>query len=205
MKIVCLGDSLTEGVAVDVRNTWPYMMKQSTNCEHDIINKGIRGDTTFGMIGRLHEDVLSENPNCVILCGGLNDCWFDTPANIIVSNIYAIVKRLEFNGIKTVIGIPPVVFSKDRLEGEYPSAPLGGWEKLDNLVSIYREALIAICEEYEYSYFDMQDMFNNHSGNAEDLIGDDLIHPNEEGNRYLSEIIYEELIKIYKYNKERVF
>ncbi|SHJ78263.1 Lysophospholipase L1 [Dethiosulfatibacter aminovorans DSM 17477] len=205
MKIVCLGDSLTECVGVDVRNTWPYMMTQNTNYKYDVINKGIRSDTTFGMLGRLHEDVLSENPNCVILCGGLNDCWFDTPANIIVSNIYAIVKRLEFNGIKTIIGIPPMAFDKDRLGDEFPYKPLGGWEKLDNLVSLYRETLIAICEEYEFSYFDMQEIFNNHSGNLEDLIGEDMIHPNEEGNRCLSEIVYEELMKIYKYNKKRAF
>lgn len=205
MKIICLGDSLTEGVGVDTRSTWPFILTQNTSSEYEVINKGIRSDTTGGMIGRLHEDVLSEKPNCVILCGGLNDCWFDVPVNLIVANIYAVIKRLEFNGIKTIVGIPPIVFDKNRLGDDFTFKPLGGWKKLYESVDSLRDTLVSICEEYEFSYVDFQDMFDNHDGDIEDLIGEDMIHPNEEGNRYICDIVYEELMEVYKYNKERVF
>lgn len=47
--IVCIGDSLTEGLGVNKENAWPALLRSELNVE--VINRGISGDTTSGMIG----------------------------------------------------------------------------------------------------------------------------------------------------------
>lgn len=56
MKIVCLGDSLTYGFGVSRSNSWTNIVNEETRLE--IVNKGINGDTTSGMLARFNEDVV---------------------------------------------------------------------------------------------------------------------------------------------------
>lgn len=78
MKLVCLGDSLTYGYKVKPSETWPSLVKQKLNIE--VLNKGINGDTTMGMLGRYNFDVRSESPSHVILMGGGNDLIWECPS-----------------------------------------------------------------------------------------------------------------------------
>ncbi|MFT6707865.1 MAG: acyl-CoA thioesterase-1, partial [Flavobacteriales bacterium] len=52
-KLVTLGDSLTEGYNIDKLKRWTKLLHQKHNLE--IINSGISGDTTTGMLSRFSE------------------------------------------------------------------------------------------------------------------------------------------------------
>lgn len=67
MKIVCLGDSLTYGYGVPRRDCWVSLAAEATG--HTLVNRGINGDTTGGMLARFGRDVLSEQPDRVLLMG----------------------------------------------------------------------------------------------------------------------------------------
>jgi acyl-CoA thioesterase I len=56
MKIVCIGDSLTEGLGVDKQKSWPIILGELGKMV--VINKGISGDTTSGMVSRFYQDVI---------------------------------------------------------------------------------------------------------------------------------------------------
>ena len=71
MKIVCLGDSLTYGFGVSRSNSWTNIVNKETRLE--IVNKGINGDTTSGMLARFNEDVVKNSPDIVFIMGGTND------------------------------------------------------------------------------------------------------------------------------------
>jgi acyl-CoA thioesterase-1 len=71
MKIVCIGDSLTSGFGVFKDKRWTELMIK--NHKLNIINKGINGDTTTGMLCRFFDDVLSLKPSLAIIMGGCND------------------------------------------------------------------------------------------------------------------------------------
>jgi hypothetical protein len=71
MKIVCLGDSLTYGYGVEKNNRWTQLIKSELNAE--IINKGINGDTTAGMLMRSYNDIIKDYPTHSIIMGGTND------------------------------------------------------------------------------------------------------------------------------------
>jgi len=59
-KLVCLGDSLTEGYGIETRHRWSDLLKKEFPFE--IINRGISGDTTAGMLARFQFDVIAHQP-----------------------------------------------------------------------------------------------------------------------------------------------
>lgn len=73
--IVCLGDSLTTCGGKDGRYT-DYLAKWLP--KHKIINKGISGDTLAGGRERFDKDVISLNPDVVVIELGANDFWQKT-------------------------------------------------------------------------------------------------------------------------------
>jgi len=91
IKIVMLGDSLTEGI------DWNELIERD-----DISNQGIGEDTTEGFINRL-EFVNQINPELCFIMGGINDLGKNVPINTVVNNIKLIIKYLEKNNIKPII------------------------------------------------------------------------------------------------------
>ncbi len=102
MKIVCLGDSLTFGFKMTRENTWPRIVEKELNIK--VLNKGICGDTTAGMLSRFRADVIDEQPTHLILMGGTNDLVFQLERSIIYSNIATMIyQAYHYNIILMVI------------------------------------------------------------------------------------------------------
>ena len=76
MRIVCLGDSFTQGFGVEEQECWVSLLNREMPWE--FVNKGVNGDTTTGLLARFHRDVVEEKPRYVFLDGGFNDfrLWF---------------------------------------------------------------------------------------------------------------------------------
>ena len=81
MKIICHGDSLTEGVDVEKAYSWTSLVEH--NLRVSVVNHGIGGDTTAGMLSRFPYEVAQQQPAIVILMGGTNDLWWDLELNLI--------------------------------------------------------------------------------------------------------------------------
>ena len=81
--IVMLGDSITEA------GPWSEL----TGCRQ-IANRGIGGDTTARVLGRLDE-VLQLKPRAVFLMAGVNDVTLQVPGATTVNNMRAILDRLN--------------------------------------------------------------------------------------------------------------
>lgn len=91
-NIVMLGDSITYGV------DWHELLGRQ-----DVVNRGIGGDFTEGMLNRLYY-VFKLKPNIVFLMGGINDIMSDyaTPERI-AQNQMSIIAKLQKQNIKPVI------------------------------------------------------------------------------------------------------
>jgi acyl-CoA thioesterase I len=108
VRIVCLGDSLTKGYRVKASQAWPALLSKETKIE--VINKGINGDTTAGMLARFNHDVINSYPSHVIIMGGVNDMTLNTPLSVIKANVAAMIQQAYHNNIIPVIGIStPIV------------------------------------------------------------------------------------------------
>ena len=78
-SIVCFGDSLTEGFGavtpgvVDKTKSYPAYLANSVKIP--VVNAGVSGDTSAQGLSRLSRDVLSKNPQIVIIEFGANDLF----------------------------------------------------------------------------------------------------------------------------------
>ncbi|MBQ9015469.1 MAG: hypothetical protein IJ109_05050 [Firmicutes bacterium] len=104
MKLVCLGDSFTVGPMVDPGRRWTSLLQEQTSA--DILNRGISGDTTSGMLCRLLPDCVGERPDRALLIGGANDLICCGSTDIVKNNFMAMIHQLFHHGIKPVIATP---------------------------------------------------------------------------------------------------
>jgi PAS domain S-box-containing protein len=124
--LICIGDSLTEGADIPVGHTWPALAANALSLK--VVNGGIGGDTTGGMLSRFYPQVAAEKPAFVLIMGGTNDLWWGLDVNSILANLFSMVVQARHHGIAPVIGVPlPVDVTAARASDFLP--PWGGYAR----------------------------------------------------------------------------
>jgi acyl-CoA thioesterase-1 len=100
--IICFGDSLTFGTGAGKGMDYPSQLAKMIG--RPVINKGIPGDTTSSALWRLKRDVLSKNPDIVLITLGGNDLINGVSKDIALGNLKQIVQTIQKQGAKVIIG-----------------------------------------------------------------------------------------------------
>jgi acyl-CoA thioesterase-1 len=101
--LVCFGNSLTAGYGAttpgrdDKAKSYPAFLQKKVNIP--VINAGVSGDTTADGLARIDADVISKNPQIVIIELGAND--FGLPISTIKNNLQSIISKLN-NGSRKI-------------------------------------------------------------------------------------------------------
>ncbi len=176
-KIVFLGNSITYGMrnyetAFDVNN---------------IVNRGISGDYTEGVLGRLNE-VIYYKPIAVFLLIGLNDFFDDntlrperTPENI-GKNIFRIANTIKKGSPDSKIYIQTImpINNKQYLEDKpYVEFLWSKYKPSINKQIIQLNNFIKQIEDFEI--IDVYPSFVNSSGSMKRNLSRDGVHLNENG------------------------
>jgi acyl-CoA thioesterase-1 len=104
-KIVAIGASNTAGFGTGFGQSYPAQLEamlKARGYKVQIINAGIPGDTTRGMLARLDASVPAD-ARIVILQPGGNDFRFGYSKEERANNIRAIVARLQKRGIRVIV------------------------------------------------------------------------------------------------------
>lgn len=96
-RIVFLGNSITE------MGDWPALTGDTT-----VINRGIGGDITFGVLKRL-DDITRRKPSKLFLLIGINDIGKDIPDTVIADNIRKIVTTIQQGSPDTKIYVQSIL------------------------------------------------------------------------------------------------
>lgn len=114
--IVCLGDSHTQGfpvrepsrnglpvdLAVDDPHQYPYWLKEWTG--KILINRGIAGNTIYGLKKRFDKEVLPHLPDHCFIQGGTNDSLLGTPLEESEKDMEDLIERCLSAEIIPVVG-----------------------------------------------------------------------------------------------------
>ncbi|MBE6082669.1 MAG: arylesterase [Tissierellaceae bacterium] len=178
MKLVCLGDSITYGYRVRRKESWVSLLSERSGIS--VVNKGIVGDTTSGMLSRFERDVLREKPTHVMIMGGSNDFVCEMPISIVKANIFSMVCQSYHYGILPLLGIPiPMVEEEAKKFFQFSD----DFEKINSNIEEYRNWLINFSSLSQCKYLDFYSIFID--SKTESLKRDlyiDGIHPTKEGN-----------------------
>ena len=75
----------------------------------EILNFGLDGDLTAGILERFQKQVLPKAPHCLTLCGGANDLGCDLGVEPALENLTRIVQMAKERDMAVVVGgVPPI-------------------------------------------------------------------------------------------------
>ncbi len=172
-KIIFLGDSHIEF------GDWKKHLKDSS-----IVNRGIAGDNTFGVLARL-QDVTDRQPSKVFICLGINDVSKNIPKEVIVKNIVAMAKRIKRASPKTQIFVHSILPTNDAVKKEYPDA----YSKNDRARQVNGQLKIDALKN-GFIYVDLYSKFQDTNGKLNPAYAyEDGLHLNANGYKLWMEIL----------------
>jgi lysophospholipase L1-like esterase len=196
--IVCHGDSLTEGADLDKNYTWPSLVENKLHV--NVVNSGIGGDTSGGLLGRFYQDVVQHQPEMVVILGGTNDLWWDVDINLILANIFAMACQAQYRSIVPVVGLPLPLYMEN-IQHQEMMAPIAGWDKCINKLSELVTALTAAAKASDIACLDFYHPFLDAKG---DVMGkfflEDGLHPNKQGHLLMAEKMVELLHRLFYFS-----
>ena len=168
-KIVCIGDSITFGYEITHTEKWTALLSDSLKIE--VINCGVNGDTTAGMLSRFEQILLKHEPTHILITGGTNDLWFGLKDELIISNIFAMCRQAKHNKIIPIVGIITPSFSLNELNF------IG--EDYAECIRSFQNILIRFCDDKALDYIDFSvNMQKEH-------FMEDGLHPNIKGQQLM--------------------
>lgn len=171
MKIVAMGDSITEGYPFSNQESWVAILAQDLNCQ--VLNQGICGDFTSGMRERFQRDVLPYAPSHVIILGGANDAYDKIPLENVSASFKAMVELCRQHGIIPILGLPtPSLLVEE-----------------EQFLEVYRNWLKSYAAEKDIMVVDFYSPFLDRIGAGQGAkLFVDEVHPSLEGYALMGEV-----------------
>lgn len=170
-KIMFLGNSITEEA------NWKKLLKDST-----IINRGISGDITFGLLNRT-EDVIKRKPAKLFILIGINDLFKEIPDEVILQNILSLVRQVKSGSPKTAVFIQSIL----PVNKSFKNFPRN-YDKEDHIITINSQ-LKKLNKHFGYTYIDLYNQFTNGNLQLDEKYSYDGLHLNAAGYLHWSEIL----------------
>jgi len=151
----------------------------------DYVNRGISGQVTSEMLGRMKEDVIDLRPKAMILLAGTNDLARGTPPNIIENNLIMITDLARAHNIKVLLcSILPV---NDYHKAENPRYEMSKTHDPQRIREV-NQWIQSYCKAAYCTYVDYFSAMADTAGMMQSDLADDGLHPNAKGYRIMAPI-----------------
>ena len=194
IKVIFFGDSITELGA----KPSGYITRVDSMCklekksdQYEFTGAGKDANKVYDLYLRMEDDVLSKNPDVVVVYVGVNDVWHKTllgtgtDPDKFEKFYQAILNKLKAKNIKAIICTPAVVGEKTDM-----SNPLDG--DLNRYSNIIRD----IAKKNNLPLIDLRKQFqeyykiNNPDNQEKNILTYDKVHMNAKGNQFLADLMW---------------
>jgi len=164
-RIIFLGNSITEF------GDWKSLLNDPT-----VINRGIAGDNTYGVLARLN-DIIIRKPKKLFIEIGINDFALETGQQHFVQNILSIVRQIRLGSPRTKIYVVSILPTNDNVKTNYPFA----WNK-ERESNIFNDYLAKRARDNHYYFVNLNKVLRDKDGklNSKYAMADG-IHLNKSG------------------------
>ena len=188
-RVVFFGDSITDGWKLN-----QYFPGKP------FINRGISGQITGEMLGRMQADVIALRPEAMVILAGTNDLARGVAIPTIQDNLTMIGSLAGQAGIKPIFAsILPVSDHHKDADPNYERTPGRPPEKIREL----NAWLAAMCKQRGFSYLDYFSAMVDANGQLRSELADDGLHPNAEGYKIMAPLAQAALDEALKAIPER--
>jgi lysophospholipase L1-like esterase len=171
-RVMFLGNSITEG------GDWKKLTGDTT-----VLNRGIGGDVTFGILNRMGE-ILRHQPSKVFLLIGINDIGKDIPDAVIVDNIMKIAAAIKAGSPATQLYIQSLLPLNPEVEG-FPQH----YDKQEHVLHT-NKLLAEACKKYGLTFVNIHDLFTDKKGLLRAELTGDGLHLKPGGEGYAKWVAY---------------
>ena len=172
---IFLGNSITEF------GDWKGFLGDST-----VINRGIAGDNTFGILDRLDE-VIARHPDKLYIEAGINDIAQRVPIGNICGNINAMAEIVKAKSPGTKIYVISVLPTNEDAKKEYPEV-YGNNARADSMNSKLRQD----ASTEGFTFIDLAGRVKDSTGNLDRKYAlPDGLHPNKAGYLVLVNLLHQ--------------
>ena len=196
-RVIFFGDSITEaGVKPGGYVTLlDQQLKQRGGNQYELIGAGIGGNKVYDLYLRMEDDVMSKNPDIVVIWIGVNDVWHKrsfgtgTDPDKFERFYNAIIKKLQARNAKVIICTPAVIGERTDFSNE-----------LDGDLNRYSTIIRGIAQKNNCELVDLRKAFldynlaNNKDNKESGILTVDRVHLNDAGNK----LVADEMMKVLK-------
>ena len=180
-RVVFMGDSITD-----------FWRLNEYYTDSDFINRGISGQITGQMLGRMKADVIDLHPAAMLILAGTNDLARQIPLTAIENNYLMIADLATLYQIK-------VVFASVTPVSDYHKDVNPAYENTTNRPPIFIAALNdwiqKLCEQRDYIYLNYFAAMVDGAGQMQADLSDDGLHPNAKGYRVMAPLALQAIEK----------
>lgn len=189
-KVIFFGDSITESGARPggyIIKVGDLAAKEGRADQFDFTGSGIGGNKVYDLYLRLEDDVLSKNPDIVVVYIGVNDVWHKqsygtgTDYDKFEKFYNALIKKIRAKGCKLVLATPAVVGERTDFSNE-----------LDGDLNRYSSLIRSLADKNSLPLVDLRKVFleynkvNNPENKESGILTTDRVHLNDKGNELVA-------------------
>lgn len=193
-KVVFFGDSITQAGAGEkgyITKMQAIIESEGLTDKVELIGEGIGGNKVYDLYLRMHDDVLSHNPDLVFIYIGVNDVWHKqshgtgTDSDKFVKFYQAIIDTLQSKNIELILITPGVIGEKTDFSNS-----------LDGDLNEYTKAIKALAAKNGTELIDLRGAMLDHNSkhNLENadrgILTSDRVHLNEQGNDFTARLFW---------------
>lgn len=196
VKVIFFGDSITRAGV----NPGGYItlmqeaLRGKTNPEYELIGAGIGGNKVYDLFLRFEDDVLSKNPDVVVMYVGVNDVWHKqssqtgTDPDKFLAFYTAMIKKMQAKGIRVIVCTPAAIGERT----DFSNSQDGDLNRYSNFI---RE----LAQKYSCGLVDLRKAFleynlkNNPENKESGILTTDRVHLNPAGNKLVADLMLKAL------------
>lgn len=197
-RIVFFGDSITQagvGPTGYITKMKKMLEENGKALQYELIGAGIGGNKVYDLYLRMDEDVLSKNPDVVVIWVGVNDVWHKassgtgTDADKFEKFYTAMIRKFQAKNVQLVLCTPSTIGEKT----DYSNQQDGDLNQYSNIIRKLATAnnckLVDLRSDF-HDYIVKNNPENKESG----ILTRDRVHLNEKGDIFVAERMMEVVI-----------
>jgi len=145
-----------------------------------VVNQGMDGDSTFGMLNRFTGSVETENPDLVLIWGGINDLTSRRPPKDVFPNLVDLLERTKaINAVPILLNVAPVA-------GTHFNETVLGLNKLSE----------KYCNEHGVKYIDVFSLLVDDEGKLAEEFSNDGVHLSVKAYQKLIPVLFHAIMAL---------
>jgi len=195
IKVIFFGDSITQaGVQPGgyITRIDSMSKKEGWADRYEFIGAGIGGNKVYDLYLRMEADVLSKNPDVVVIYIGVNDVWHKTSAGTgtdadkFEKFYQAIIDRLKAKNIRTLLCTPAVIGEKTDFSNEQ-DGDLNQYSKIIRRLARQNDCKLVDLRQHFLDY----NLLHNKENKDRGILTTDRVHLNAAGNQLVAEKMWD--------------